>query len=308
MKLKIPANFLLILLCFFSVLFSCPRHLIAAGNRVAGEREVRMKLIYKVFVDGHLNNMRLKMVIPDNIKNRQTVNDISFSIEPDSIYKINSNTYALFKFYDVDKSFKIVIDTKITIYRSIDEKNDSTEKNLQKYLVAEPNIESESPKIIAVAASLKQKTDIETAIKTFEYVKSTITYERNPPIGAEKVLETGVGKCMDYSDLFVALLRANNIPAKSMFGIVVDYSGDNPLHAWSEVYLKKQGWIRFDATTTHSEITSVGKNYLMKISNKYVFLAEGRNDPELHVHQYHYSYNCTHGTEIKVKLSFDIAA
>src|SRR4051812_2439305 len=74
----------------------------------SSEREVNLKLIYKVSVNGHLNSMRLKMIIPDNIKNRQTINDISFSIEPDSIYKSNSNTYALFRFYDIDKSFKIV--------------------------------------------------------------------------------------------------------------------------------------------------------------------------------------------------------
>ncbi len=277
-------------------------------GRILSARDIKLKLEYKVSVTGHVSKMKLKMVIPGNIKNRQTVNRISFSIQPDSIYLINSNSYALFIFHDIDKNFKITIKSNLTIYRSISDKNDSAVNDLSTYLVAEKNIECGSPKILAAAATLKQKTDIETVIKTFDYVKSTIRYEENSAIGAEKVLETGVGKCMDYSDLFVALLRANKIPAKSMFGMVVDYDGDNPLHAWPEAYLKKQGWIRFDPTTGHSDISNVGKNYIMEISNKYIILSEGRNDPELHAALYGYSYNCSNACDTKVKISFDIAA
>jgi transglutaminase-like putative cysteine protease len=112
---------------------------------------------------------------------------------------------------------------------------------------------------------------------------------------------------MDYSDLFVALLRANKIPAKSIIGMVVDYDGDNPLHAWPEAYLKKQGWVRFDPTTGHSEISKSGDNYVMQISNKYITLSEGRNDIELHANVLEYSYKSNAVCTIKVNSSFDIA-
>ena len=271
-----------------------------------GEREVKLKITYKVNVSGHINKLRLKMVIPANIKDRQTIDELSFSIEPDSIYTANSNSYALFKFYDIESDFKIVVKSRITIYNSISMKADTATVVMPKYLIAEPNIEVESDKILLVAQSLKQKTDIETAIKTFEYVKEHISYKRNKAIGAEKVLETGIGKCMDYSDLFVALLRANNIPAKSMFGIVVAETAPNPLHAWPEAYLNKQGWIRFDPTTSHSDITMEGKNYKMRISNKYVTLSEGRNDPELRTSLFHCSYSFRGESSVKIKPSFDI--
>jgi len=267
---------------------------------------VSLKITYKANVSGHINRLRLKMVIPAAIKDRQTIDDLSFSIEPDSIYTANTNTYALFKLYDIDKDFKIVMKSKMTIYNSISMKADSANIVLSRYLVAEPNIEAESGKIISVAQSLKQRTDIETIIKTFDYVTNHINYKRNKAIGAEKVLETGIGKCMDYSDLFVALLRANNIPAKSMFGIVVNEISENPLHAWPEAYLKKQGWVRFDPTTGHSDIERDGVNFKMHISNKYVTLSEGRNDPELRTSLYHYNYNCTTGSSIKINASFDI--
>jgi hypothetical protein len=304
MTLKFLKALALLTVFFITVSFNSPRHYF---KRIPlSEREVRVKIVYKVSVDGYLRSMRLKMIIPDDIADRQTINKMSWSIEPDSIYKINSNTYALFKFYDIDKSFKIVMNSHITIYRIINESNTEKQADLSNFLIAEPAIETESQSIISAAASLKQKTDIETVMKTYEFVQDHVKYKLNPPIGAEKVLESGVGKCMDFSDLFVALLRANKIPAKSVFGIVVDYVGENPLHAWSEVYLKKQGWVRFDATTGATDIKRNGDNYTMKISNRYVTLSEGRNDPELHVHQYHYSYFCNPGSEIKVKMAFDI--
>lgn len=272
------------------------------------EREVTVKFVYKIVVDGHLNSMKLKMVLPDNIKDRQTVESIEYSTEPDSTYKINDNTYVLFKFYDVDKSFKITIKCKLMIYNNIRAKNDSSNMNLTRYLEPERFIESESPKIIALASTLKQKTDIETVMTTFEYVKENIQYELKEAIGAEQVLSSHVGKCMDFSDLFVALLRANKIPAKSEFGIDVDSYDSNPLHAWPEAYLKKQGWVRFDPTTGHSRIEHEGKNYVMKIDNKYIVLSEGRNEPELRMRQYQYSYFCTRGSTVSVKVSYDIAA
>lgn len=272
-----------------------------------GEREVSLKITYKVNISGHINSLRLKMIIPASIKDRQWVKDQSFSIEPDSIYTINSNTYALFKLYDLEKDFKIVLRNSIVLYNNISMNADTSGQQLAKYLVPEPNIEIESEKIIATAKQLKQSNDIETTVKTFEYVTEHISYERNKAIGAEKVLELGVGKCMDYSDLFVALLRANNIPAKSVFGVVVNEYTDNPLHAWPEVYLKKQGWIRFDPTTGHSEIRRDGMNFKMKISNKYIILSEGRNDPELHTNIYNCRYNYAPGGSLKIHTSFDVA-
>ncbi len=292
------SRFAIILLLVFVSMAAC-----------ASERNVDLRIVYKVSVSKLISKLEFKIVIPNTVRNRQTVNNVSFSIQPDTVYTNNSVTYALFKFYDLTKSFKIVFKSNMTIFNQVNQKNDSIENDLTKYLAAEEFIESESPKIVAVAATLRQKTDIETVMKTFDYVKKTISYELNPAIGAEKVLETHIGKCMDYSDLFVALLRANKIPAKSMFGAVVDYSGDDPLHAWPEAYLKKQGWVRFDPTGNQSEIVQVDKNYVMKIANKYIILSQARNDSELHKgFQYYYHYYCPDlkGDEIKIKVSYEI--
>ncbi len=271
------------------------------------EREVQLKMTLKIEVVGHINSLRLRMVVPATINGKQRVEDLSFSVQPDSFYTVGNNSYVLFRFFDLEKDFKIVLKGKLFIYNSISLKTNSDGLYLANYLVSEPNIEASSEKIIAVAQQLKRKTDIETVVETFEYVKQHISYEKNPAIGAEKVLESGVGKCMDYSDLFVALLRANGIPAKSVFGIVVHEVSANPLHAWSEAYLKQQGWVRFDPTAGHSDIRKDGANYKMRISNKYVTLSEGRNDPEMRasLYRYNYRYAGTAGS-VKVKRSIEI--
>lgn len=141
--------------------------------------------------------------------------------------------------------------------------------------------------------------------RTFEFVKEHIRYKRNEAIGAARVLEAGVGKCMDYSDLFVALLRANGIPARSVFGYVAFTAHDNPLHAWPEVYLCRQGWVRFDPTAGHSEIVPDGLNYKMRIANKYVTLWEGRNDPEMRASFLSFRWNGNAGSKVSVRVSFD---
>lgn len=272
-----------------------------------GEREVDFKIIYKISVKGHLDKLKLKMIIPADIKDRQKINKLIFSIKPDSIYSSNNNYYALYKFKDLTKDFKIVLKGRLVIFSTIKFEADSTNQDFSKYLIAEENIEVGSEKVISVAKTLKQRTDIETIMKTFEYVTNHIRYEKNDAIGAAKVLEIGIGKCMDYSDLFVALLRANNIPAKSIFGIVVDELGKNPLHAWPEAYLQKQGWIRFDPTTGNSEIISNGKNYKLSIDNTYITLSEGRNDPELRTSILYYYLDPLNIEKVKIDVSFDIA-
>jgi transglutaminase-like putative cysteine protease len=102
------------------------------------------------------------------------------------------------------------------------------------------------------------------------------------------------------------LLRANKIPAKSVCGIVVDSQSENPLHAWTEVYLRKQGWVRFDPTF-RCPITKVENHYEMAIQNRYIDLAEGRNEKELQWHPLHSEYKFdSYGAYVKRKAFFDV--
>ena len=272
------------------------------------EKEVSLRIVKKFSVRGTIESLTIKMKIPTTKKNKQTVNSLSFSIQPDSIYTKEDNTYAVFRFYNVTESFKLIITGDITIYNVINTNNEDTNVNFAKYLMPEKFIECNHRDIKMAAKQLKAKNDIETTLNTFAFVDSSVKYKRNESIGAVEVLETGVGKCTDFSDLFVALLRANKIPAKTVQGIVVDSQHDNPLHQWSEVYLQKQGWVRFDPTF-RSAIYKVDNHYEMNLKNVYIETGEGRNDSELKGEALHYEYKTdSYGAGVKMKSSYDVVS
>lgn len=95
------------------------------------------------------------------------------------------------------------------------------------------------------------------------YNQEAFIYTLKPPkLGAhgigEFVLESKRGFCEHYAGSFVFMLRAAGIPAR----VVVGYQGGeyNPrgnyfsvrqfdAHAWTEVWLEGQGWVRFDPTS-----------------------------------------------------------
>ena len=266
------------------------------------KRDVDLTFHYKLDVKRYAGNVFFKVRIPSNIKNRQTVNSVKYSLQPDSVYTIATTTYAIYKLHNLEKNLKINIKCNLTIYKYVPEKVDtSIHEDFSEYLKPERFIETELPAIKNLAASLKNKDDIETIMNTYKYIHDNISYMRKDEIGAANVLETGVGKCTDFSDLFVALLRANKIPAKSMHGAVV-VNDINPLHAWAEAYSKKQGWIMFDPTIGAMHVSQFGNKYSIKVKNQYVILCEKRYDPEMFNQTTNFAYRCADYNDLIVKL------
>jgi len=92
--------------------------------------------------------------------------------------------------------------------------------------------------------------------------KQRLTYTLRPPLTGEHVadeflFETKRGFCEHFAAAFVVLMRAADVPAR----VVTGYQGGerNPVdntwvirqsdaHAWAEVWLDRQGWVRVDPT------------------------------------------------------------
>ena len=267
------------------------------------KREVDLTFNYKFSVKQNAGNVLFKARVPGSIKNRQTVNSIKYSIPPDSVYKVGNNSYALYKIRNLEKDLKINIKCNLTIYKYVPEKADTgIQENFSEYLKSERYIETDLPDIKNVAATLKSKSDIETIMNTFFYVEDKVSYKLKSSIGAVSVLESGEGKCTDFSDLFVALLRANKIPAKTIQGAVFS-ENENPLHQWAEAYSQKQGWIMFDPTTGHMHISQFKKKSSISVKNKYIILCNKRNDPELFNWESCYAYKCADYNDFKIKVT-----
>jgi transglutaminase-like putative cysteine protease len=108
-----------------------------------------------------------------------------------------------------------------------------------RYLAAEPFIESDAPEIRAEAATAVAgaATPRDRAEKLTRYVNALL--DKKPTVSlpsAREVLRTRVGDCNEHTALYVAMARAQGIPARTAVGLVYIH-GAFYYHAWPEVYL-----------------------------------------------------------------------
>lgn len=133
------------------------------------------------------------------------------------------------------------------------------------------------------------KTTREKARLIYRYVVDHLKYSAErlnsdnlERLGAVTALNNpNAAVCMEFTDLFVALMRAAGIPARELDGFA--YS-QNPklrplslskdlLHAWPEYYDEEKGWVMVDPTW---ENTSGGIDYFNKFDlNHLVFAIKG---------------------------------
>lgn len=126
--------------------------------------------------------------------------------------------------------------------------------DLDRYLQAEPFIESDAPEIRAAAEQMV--SGVTGARAQAERLTREVNQliEKKPTVSlpsALEVLRTKVGDCNEHTALFVALARSLGIPARINVGVVYVH-GAFYYHAWPEVYLdegKNRGmWLPVDPT------------------------------------------------------------
>ena len=111
------------------------------------------------------------------------------------------------------------------------------------------------------------KSSVYSIVERFyEYVIDKIDYSNvkrfgiNERQGALKTLQGGAAVCMEYSDLYIALLRSIGIPARAAFGY--GYTGvdtaDSSEHQWVEVFIPDLGWVSVDTTWGESSPELIG--------------------------------------------------
>lgn len=132
--------------------------------------------------------------------------------------------------------------------------------------------ESNAPELQSLALQLTDNTTnpYYKAKQIFEFVIDNLEYIRQPEgkeHGALWGYQNGIGDCTEYSNLFIALLRAAGIPAKAVsgFGYLPLYAvggvadADRLGHAFVMFYLPKIDWVPADLVWP-SDVGSFGKN------------------------------------------------
>jgi transglutaminase-like putative cysteine protease len=110
------------------------------------------------------------------------------------------------------------------------------------YLKAEPFCEADDPAIRALAKELQGPTARQTVENIYKWVSTNVRYAGylKDPRGAFYALKYREGDCTEYMYLFVALCRADKIPARGIGGYL---AGNNPVlkpnayHNWAESYI-----------------------------------------------------------------------
>lgn len=131
-------------------------------------------------------------------------------------------------------------------------------KNMDSYLEFSHYINGDEPSIQRKAMEIKSysENEIELVKNTYHFVRDEIKHswdaqDKRVTVTASDVLREKVGICWAKSNLFAALLRANNIPAGICYQRLT--LGDTPdtgycIHALNAVYIKSiNKWIRLDA-------------------------------------------------------------
>lgn len=271
-------------------------------------RECSFELTYDIKVGPRTRRVVLTALVPRDLEHRQQVKSLRFSPEPERTFTRGGEKYAR---WDIQPRGDFTIRMRA---RMVLERNDlqmkvharrksrvkpAPPKDLDDCLAAERFIECRDRSIREAAAKIAGDTsgdtsdDLARARATHAFVlRQMQTRSHNPKdVGAVAALAAGRGDCTDYSDLFVALCRAQGIPARAVEGYTTSWS-NVAQHSWAEVWLRDHGWVSFDPFRAEWLGTSFDT-----LKNIYVQLTHTRNDRTLrgyHIYCYDYEGDAIH--------------
>jgi len=283
-----------------------------AGRTNAQSNTVEFDLSYDFTVSGQTRRISLTALIPKTIPDRQNIIDIQYSQKPSRIFDQNGNRYAEFVFYKPEKDINIDISIKAELikYDLVTAKrkrttNHTLEAEFAEFLKSEKYIEKDHQEIQQIAQSIEGQTEEEIVKNIYHYVIDHLEYVTHGKgqWGAVKALQEEKGDCSEYSDLFVALCRAKNIPARVVTGYTVRLDLDSPKHNWVEVYLRNYGWVPFEPGWGDVNSTRVQNMTFSRMAPVYIYFSHIRNDEVLQ--NYHFASYRYWGDRVRLKDSIE---
>jgi transglutaminase-like putative cysteine protease len=219
------------------------------------------KQIYVFHLIYHLKNdnvvpVKTEVALPPST-NYQDVFIQDIEPRPDNVtVDKDGNWLAQFKLLPAQK-LDVTVDGKAQMQLT-PKPQDISQKDIAIYTQDKPYWQAQNDKIREVADTLKTPEAIyQYVVKTLKYDFSRVT-ENKPRLGALAALQNpNSAVCLEFTDLFIALARAEGIPAREVDGFAYT---ENPkqrpvslvkdiLHAWPEYYdTTKKTWVMVDPT------------------------------------------------------------
>ena len=167
------------------------------------------------------------------------------------------------------------------------------ERQIQRALQLPPSLNPRARQLAATwrAGNADDAAVARTALAYFNQQNFQYTLEP-PPLGFHGVddflFETRQGFCEHYASAFVFLMRAAHIPAR----VVTGYQGgefnelgnyyivrQSDAHAWAEIWLAGQGWVRIDPTAAIAP-ARIQSGLSAAVTNNAVLPFMARNPPQ----------------------------
>ncbi len=285
------------------LLLICSASLVEAGGRFVPQharsrsrtlqrsfpqsRIVEFELSYDFSVPGESRNLKFIVLVPKSMPGRQNILSTSYSPRPSRIFDKNENRYAEFVFNKPDRQEKVKISIKAELFKYdllTARKSRGTyyrqNEQLEDFLIHEKYIEKDHRQIQQIADDIEGDTEIDIVKNIYDYVLDNMEYKSlgRKNFGAVKAVQLGKGDCTEYSDLFVALCRARNIPARVMSGYTAGFAPASTRHNWAEVYLQEYGWVPFDPSNGDVRNTLIRGRAFSNLRPVYIYLSGIRND------------------------------
>jgi len=242
--------------------------------------------IYNFVLSYHLKNPNLfpvktEIALPP-LTNYQDVEIDSINPKPQNVTRdIDGNWLAQY-ILAPSKKVDITVSGKAKIMLS-PKKEPLSDTELKEYVKEQPYWQTSKKEIKDLAIKLK------TPYAIYQYVVNNLTYDfdraqnNQPRIGASEVLKNSTSAvCLEFTDLFIAIARAANIPAREINGFAyTQNSKERPLslvkdilHAWPEYYdYDLQTWIMVDPTWSN---TTGGVDYFYTLDfDHFTFVIRG---------------------------------
>ncbi len=206
----------------------------------------------------------LRLALPNNHSDIQEIKSIHFHQEPE---RLTNDTWGNeFIHYTIDQldpqdsvNFTISIKVKLVSidYNIRDSDVYPPKENMSRYLEPSQFISANDPGVIELAREIAADSEnlVDIAWNTYEWIIENIYYQQIAgEWDAATTLKNGEGGSAELGNLFVALMRANGIPARRISGWGHGFSDYTSVqltrfaHGWAEFYVEPFGWIPVDPT------------------------------------------------------------
>jgi transglutaminase-like putative cysteine protease len=255
-------------------------------------RRVQFTLVHRFIPGPETKSVTWTVVVPSTLPNRQVIHELEYSMKPHRIFERQGHTYAVFVLEDLSEPMQIDFRVTADLMRCDFEtllQSTSPDREIEKideepWLKRETFLETDAPSIQVAASTIEGASREERVRNTLRFVATNLEYSgfRAESLGASRALEEQSGDCSEFSDLFVALCRAQGIPARTCDGqlIIATKPGDTSRHKWAEVHFDELGWVPIDPLQFARSDGS-----LRRLPNEYLYLSHLRNDPTLNYYE-----------------------